>query len=896
MADIDPNSADPDSQTTGLIINLAIGVPTTLICLLFFEPLRRKVPSIFEARRQLNLAGDPVDYMGNRVATPPPPSYRFFGWLLPTLRLDLDTIADTHGLDAALFLRFQRFMLILFTCMCLPTVVLLPLYYTGPNKDLPDSADAQTRGVNKFSISNLDRDEHWRFWLVLFIEYAITLFICYQIFRQFKDYTRYRRRYRASPHPANYAVIVQDIPWKHCSEEAIHEYWNHIFPGEVAAVFYVQDARKLEKDKDRFWQAVDRRERAEHKLYRRRRRRDKKRDKLERKGKTLKSNYLDESDVDSVQGDGCFFGRCAPRRPDRAVAYWTEQQTRHYAKVVAHQLRREEGDYPGTQSAVVVFNSRRAASVAAQTNFARVESEWRVTRAPEPEAINWGVLAVSGWTKYARAAVTTVLGVAFTLFWVIPVTAIMGFVNLTKLSEIDVNGTKPFAFLRSLADASPVVTGFIESWLPTVVLTVFLSLVPAIFEFFVGISRIVSQARQARMVRDWYFTFVTFSNFLFVAFSGTLLEELRLILQEPAKTVEILARNIPKQAAFMMNFILLTALTETPRELLQIFRVATRFFKLRLTSKTKRQRDKADVGDMSMDYVGFYAVSQLVTLLGLVYCTIQPLIVFCCVGYFAVSYLVFKYNVCYALYNEYQDGGRMYEGALYAVWVGLFVHLLTMIGVYGLNNYAAQSVLIILPAILSALFVIHCRMSFQRVIEHGSALETQDRLEQLEESGGVDSIPAERADLFVHPGFEELPKLDELENLNGIPGIGDGKGGEDDEDDEEMGRIDGKGKSISMMFSETGDSSFDQAERPASGQAGEGMGSDEAGHGAGVEEGGVAGDERGLGKGLNCESEPQLEQGSGSYAGVERDVESGEGIGEGTRQDASDGHGGSNES
>lgn len=458
-----------------------------------------------------------------------------------------------------------------------------------------------------------------------------------------------------------------------------------------------------------------------------------------------------------------------PRDAAAAVEYWEEQQRRHWAKVSAHQIKRDEGQFPTTQSAIVVFKSRRSASIAAQTNFARKEDEWRVSRIPEPNAINWGALGVSGWTVYARQAATALLCVGFILFWIIPVTAIMGLVNLSQLAQIEINGNKPFRFLENIRDLSPVATGFVESWLPTVILTIFLAFVPNVLEFFVSLSRIVSHANKDSIVRDWYFMFITFSNFLFVAFAGTLLDELAVIIDRPSSTVEILARNIPKQAAFMMNFIILTALTETPRELLQLIRVGVRWGKLKFLAKTKRQRDEADVGDMSMDYVGFYAMSQLIALLGLVYCTIQPFIVFSCMAYFGVSYVVFKYNLCFSLHNEYEDGGRMFGGAIYSVWLGLFVHLLTMIGVFGLNSSAAQSALIIIPSVLAVLFVLHCNKSFDRVIEHGSALETQDRVEQLEgRPGGQDEIDPELIDSFEHPGFEALPEPGELENLSGV--------------------------------------------------------------------------------------------------------------------------------
>lgn len=829
-------SRDIDSQTFGLWVNLIIGTTITFFCLLAFDPLRRRFPSVFETRRKLNENRDPLDYLGNRVASPPAPSYKTFGWLLPTLRLDLEKLTDTHGLDAALFLRYHIIMFSMFSVMLIPSIILIPVYYTGPNKDLPSTHKNVALGINKFSIGNVQIRDPWRFWVVLAVEYAITIFVCYHIYNHFTLYCRDRRRYRAARHPANYAVLVQDVPYGARNAEAVKNYWDRVFPGEIATVFYVHDARRLEKWKERFWRAVSKREVAEWRLHRAKEsdkeKAEKERMKRGRKSVRRRRNadqntiepqeYLEEvdmeaqgttayapppqpeavynpdaaqnmadnamADVDAMLDDnGEIEGpdqeeqvtsrmcgiiprqrqRRTPKDPEAAVRYWEKVQRREWAKVAAYQKQRDEGHFQVTTSAIVVFKSRRSAAIASQTNFSRKEDEWRVTRAPEPNAINWGALCVAGWTIYVRQAITALLSTALTIFWIFPLAFIMGLVSISQLINLKIDGSQPLKFLEFILDMPEYVISTIESILPALILSLFLSWVPHIFKIFVGISRITSLAERDRQVRDWFFAFETFSNFLFVTFAGTLIRSFTRIVNEPKLAVDILAMNVPIPAAFIMNYILVTTLTEVPRELLQLGRVITRKIKLKFIARTQRQREEADVGEMDMDYIAFYATSQLIGLLGLVYSTIQPFVTLCCMAYFALTYVVFKYNLCYSLYNEYEDGGRMYGGALYAIWAGLFSHLMTMIGLFSLNKSPAQSVLIIIPAVLSVMFLLHCRKSFGRVLEHGSSLETQDRVEELE-GCSVDIIEDELAGTYEHPGWEELPKYNELENLNGV--------------------------------------------------------------------------------------------------------------------------------
>lgn len=822
---VDEGTADADSQTMGLYLNIIVGLPIVLVCLFAFDPLRRMVPSVFETRRKLHDAGEPLDYYGHRVTTPPSPSYKFLGWLAPTLRLDLETVADTHGLDTALFLRYHRFMIALFTVFCLPTIILAPTYYT---------AGGSAKGVNKFSISNISVSAKGRFWIALFVEYFIVGFVCYFVHHHFTLYCRDRRRYRAARHPANYAILVQDVPQDARTASGVKDYWDLVFPGQIASVFYVHDARKLEKFKASFWDAVAKREAAEWRAHnfeqrailRQQKKQERLRRRVMRREKRLPpeertiqddGNVHEEhatnqnsanpetqnspgsarDDVVEVFADqnsedrricGVFPARGQPKDPHAAVRYWEEKQRKAWARVETYQMQRDEGCFVATGSAIVVFKSRRSASIAAQTNFSRREDEWRVSRAPEPNAINWGALCVAGWTIHVRQAITIILSLALTTLWFIPVVAIMSLVSLSSLVQLEINGQKPFSFLKKFENLSPWSAGVIESFLPVTILSIFLSLVPTIFGFFVSISRIVSNAERDRQVRDWYFAFVTFSNFVFVAFAGTVLKELQVIFKTPTRTVDILARNIPKQAAFMMNFILLTATREVPLVLLQLGRVFFRWFKLKFLARTERARKLADVGEMSMDFVDVYSTSQLVTLLGMVYSTIQPFITLCCLLYHIVVFVVYKYNLLFSYYNEYEDGGRMFGGALYAVWVGLFVHLLTMVGVFGLNKSPAQSVLIIIPTALSVMFLLHCFKSFHTVLEHGSALETQDRVEKLE---GLteDYIEDEVAESYEHPGWEQLPDYPDLENLNGIETEEDRKRAELDEQEEEDRRI-----------------------------------------------------------------------------------------------------------
>lgn len=108
----------------------------------------------------------------------------------------------------------------------------------------------------------------------------------------------------------------------------------------------------------------------------------------------------------------------------------------------------------------------------------------------------------------------------------------------------------------------------------------------------------------------------------------------------------------------------------------------------------------------------------------------------------------------------------MYGGALYGLWIGLFVHLLTIIGLFGINKKPAQCALTVIPAVFAVLFIRHIRRTYGRILEHGSGVDTYMRVQ--DEDDGEDAIPEGLPTKYIHPGFEPLP--DPIENMNGVDG------------------------------------------------------------------------------------------------------------------------------
>lgn len=729
---------DVDGQTTGIYINLVVGTAFLGGTLIVFEVLRRKLPSVYEGRRYMHERGVPLGYYDDRVSAPPSPSYAFLGWVRSTLAFEHRHISKTHGLDYALFLRFLRLMVFMFSALMLPAFVLVPIYATAANKDLPKPDPRRTIGIQQWTLANIASGDSWRFWATVSVDYVITICILIFLYHEFYTYTRERIRFRASKNPANYTLFLRDIPVERASHSEIYAFWHKFFPTAISRVHYVYDVEEIALEKERFWDAVRARVRAEWRHA----------------------------------NDGSLNGERPTHRVRRAIAseskvvdsmdYWRDEQERYRRQVERYQQDQSLLRDRHTQCAFIVFHDRFSASVAAQTNISEKVSEWRVQRAPEPPAINWGAMGVPSYQHMVRRVLTIFSIALFTALWIIPISFIMGLTNLTALIGLSVNGRQPFGFLEGFTTWPTLVVGFSESIIPSVLLSLMLKYIPNVFRALVMISRIPSLALIDRRTRDWFFGFLIFSVFVYIIITGSAFNKLAEIVKDPAEITSYVASSAPIQGAFVTNFVILKGLAEMGKEIVQLGRLYLRWLKLR-RAVTEREIVQAEIADSKFDDYEHYALTQLVAVLGLIYSTLTPYIIPACLAFFTVTYTVFKYNLVYTKWNAYSKGGSFYGGALYAVWIGLVLHIVTMMVILGLNERWIESVLMVILLAVAIVFLMYLFQTVVPLAEHGSV---EAVMKQVNEEGGADSIPDKVAGLYEHPGMKPLPE--NIEDKSGV--------------------------------------------------------------------------------------------------------------------------------
>ncbi|CAN8072212.1 unnamed protein product [Agarophyton chilense] len=467
-----------DSATGGFLYGLAIAVALGIVFTLAFCILRNRVPDVYYHRRLLNTWMSYDDYNGNRVGlTYPPPSDSFFGWIKPLFATPERQVARKIGLDAAMFLRFIRTCFtILVIVGTFSVVILMPVFGTGRINSTLDNPNDPSRveGLRIISLANVPPQSD-RLWVVVVTEFVVAAVVLYFMRADYKLYANYRREFRNSETPVNYALAVLDIPEDCRNEEAVRRRFELVVPGQISEVIIMKQCANAVKLKNKLEAAVTKRELAEY--------------------------------IKSVKGVspefrpgvcGCMM--CHKPKVD-ALDYWQNEQEK-----LSTELLEAGNEATITPSAILVLTNKRAASVLAQANVATSATAWNLCRAGEPNNINWAAFSVPSYQAEMRTVAVAAFVVVFTLFWTIPAAAIAALFSLQKLGELD-----GFGWTTKIEDTSAQLASLIEGLLPVIVMSVLISLIPTLFRFLVSQERVVSYSIVERKTRDYFFFFTVFS-------------------------------------------------------------------------------------------------------------------------------------------------------------------------------------------------------------------------------------------------------------------------------------------------------------------------------------------------------------------------------------------------
>eukprot|EP00189_Rhodosorus_marinus_P007467 CAMPEP_0184753982 /NCGR_PEP_ID=MMETSP0315-20130426/44382_1 /TAXON_ID=101924 /ORGANISM="Rhodosorus marinus, Strain UTEX LB 2760" /LENGTH=762 /DNA_ID=CAMNT_0027233381 /DNA_START=237 /DNA_END=2525 /DNA_ORIENTATION=+ len=708
-----------DSATVGLIYSAVIGIVVFLIFLVLFELLRNSRPHIFQFRKWIqdyeenfkefrDENGEFLSYLPNQL----PPSW--FSWLTTPRKVTDEEIQQFIGYDACLYLISLKNKIIYFSIVAAITcVILLPVYGTA--------GDKAAGGVALLSMSNLETGSS-RFWATFIVDFVLAYLSIIYALLECRAYVKRREQFRAESIAANYAVSVMDLRKDRNTAELVREDFEKVLPGEVDGVQLTYGSAYLRKRFNLYGAALNKKEVAQYQI-------DNGKDGKRPRHHTTPCTCCCTGTVDSQE-------------------YWTEEQAKNAEEIGAAQEKIDPKLVKPCDSAIVVFKSKKAASVAAQSKlFGMPLDSYTIKRQEAFKSVHWHGMRLSYFAGLGFSINLWVWLIVVLCFWAPVTTAIMGLANLETLAEIPA-----FSWLADILSASEAVKGLIEGFLPPLI-TIVLALLPAmLMVIFAGLERHPSLEMAQNKQRTMRFIFLFFASFLYVVLAGTALEYLDILINDPTEIVPLLAQAIPEQATFFLNYVLTACFIGNGLNLSQVVRMIVIPI-LKKLFKTPRQRKGAQTFGALFNYVVFYSTTGLLSTIAIIYSSIAPLINLFALIYFVLTYAVQKHNIIYTHYCNYDHGGSMFWGNVQWNFVALYLKTLTMCGIMGLNEAIGPAIVSAINLIPLLVMHVYVNKRYGSIGWHGS----------LEYGSGK---PAEEE---VNPNYLPQYKTPELWKISDVP-------------------------------------------------------------------------------------------------------------------------------
>lgn len=405
----------------------------------------------------------------------------FLNWLSSFFKLP-DIYALQHqSLDAYLFLRFLRMTVIItFVGCCITWPILFPVNATG--------GGGQTQ-LDILSYANVDSStfkKRYRYFAHLFVSWIYYIFIMYLIFRELVFYINLRQAFLLSPVYAqrlsSRTVLFTSTPEALRDERRIRK----VFGPSVRNVWIKRETKELDDNVENRDKAAFRLEKAEVKLI-------KKANKNRRKALGDGSAAAEEEKagneaapaVDGASGSVAARWLERKKRPTHRTGLlgllgkkvdsidWCRAEIERLSPLIEKEQKAYLAGTPKAGPAVFIEFHTQAAAENAYQSLAHHEG-LHMARfiGITPSDIVWSSLDIPWWQLAIRRYAVLAFIAALVIFWAVPVAVVGVISNVSYLETI--------SFLTWLKKVPDVIMGFISGLLPSVALSILMSLVPVV--------------------------------------------------------------------------------------------------------------------------------------------------------------------------------------------------------------------------------------------------------------------------------------------------------------------------------------------------------------------------------------------------------------------------------
>ncbi|KAL8160825.1 hypothetical protein V2J09_012314 [Rumex salicifolius] len=672
-------------EVSGLLTSLGINMG---ICVLLFcvYSVLRKQPSnrgVYFARSLAQMRTEVQDpHWFDRFV----PSPR---WILQAWELTDDEIIRIGGLDAVVFVRALVFSMRIFSIASIICLFLvLPLNYYG--KDVQHK-HINSESLEVFTIQNVEEGSRW-LWGHCLALYVICCSAWILLYYEYKTIAGLRQTHlrESFQNPSFFAVLVRGIPRSAEDDQntTLTKFFTKYYPASYISHELVYRCGHIVK--------------------------------LMRKaGKMYDIFSANSYPIDCAKCKHCTAGE-DPYESDEAK----ENPDCDYDVQETPSRRKETG------AAFVFFRTRYDASIVAQTRQSTNPMLWVTDVAPEPSDVYWSNLCVPYKLFWMRRVGTLMATTAFMIFFLAPVTLVQGLANLNKFQ-------RAFPFLKGLLK-KPTVDEVVTGYLPSVILMLFLLVVPPLMMLFSTIEGCISRSRRKKATCLKVLYFNIWNVFFVNLVSGTVLNKLSILSNPRDIPMQLATRAVPALVKFFMTYVLTSGWTSLAVELAQIFPLSVNSI-YKLVS-----REKLGPFDVGFTFPFHTEIPRVLLfgLLGFTFAILAPLILPLLLIYFCLAYFVYRNQILNVYLFEYDTGGQYWPIVHDTTIFSLMLAQIMALGVFAIKVSPVCIGFTVTLIISTILFNEYCRQRFLPIFKDIAAQDIIE-MDQRDEASVREDIYAQ---------------------------------------------------------------------------------------------------------------------------------------------------------
>lgn len=694
------STSTSSTSTSAFVSSLIFNGIIAAVFVLIFLTLRRKQRRVYEPRTLPDIQTVSEE---ERLESAPP---GYFEWVPYLLYKPHSYLLQHASIDGYFFLRYVGVVTSLSFISCFILFpILLPVNATNGNN---------LKGFELLSFANVTNKN--RFYAHVFLSWIVFGLIIYVIYKELYYYVVVRHAIQTSPLYdgllSSRTVILTELN----SSVSQPGEMEKRFP-KASTIVYAHDhsdLRKLIKDRKK---TASKYEGALNKVINKS---VKIRMKAEKKGKLDELYNNGTKPEDDLQTYIPLKKRPTQRLgklkiPFLASKVDTIEYSRDHIAELNEKIHKEQADWSVKDTQPVCFMEFES-QLEAQRCYQSVESVLGTSSYGQrligvsPDDINWDNVNFTKSKRRSMRSVANTILVLLIIFWAIPVAVVGCISNVTFLSD------KVF-FLRWLKKVPDVILGLITGIVPSLALSILMSLVPPFIKKAGNLSGCFTAQEAELYCQAWYYAFQVIQVFLVITLASSASATVEAIIKDPHSAMTLLANNLPKASNFYISYFLVQGLTLSSGALLQIVNLILSKILGRFLDSTPRQKWNRYNNLSKPSWGVIYPTIEVLVCIWICYAIIAPLLLVFSSVALALLYLAFVYNFNFVFGFSFDSKGRNYPRALFQVFVGLYLAEVCLLGLFIMAKTWGPLVLEVVVIVVTVLAHLYFKRIFMPLFD-----------------------------------------------------------------------------------------------------------------------------------------------------------------------------------